>query len=834
MSIRVQFEIGHKAVLKTRKAENRFTHDWELYVKGVDKADISSYIEKIVFNLHESFPKPKRTFKEPPYVLKESGYAGFILPIDIHFKNKTMQTYQYDIDLQPSGPPVHKSEIKKHIFENPSEDFRQKLLRGGGVLLGNTDEERNRHTESEFQHKPKNLSSSNIAQDSLKKSHKIRQEKSKVQNFENIFGKPITKTTVTPNPTSNPNITSLKSSSSSQEQKVKSVNTSTAQSSSTSRVSSQSKPDKIVSNLSNSNSKEKIEVSDKVERKEKHKHGSHKDKEKINKEGKDKKDEKHEKREDRERKKDKSHSKERDRSNEKSSKTRTESPQRKKPRTQSPVVGANNIPRKSPSWSSTTGKDENKSKTSLQALPTSFPIQPQPHHQNTNQSQTNDSDKKTNSSSSKKSKKEKKSHDKDKERDSRKERENKAQKETEQSSRTSSATNYQATSSTPSVGSATSSNTELNKTHKLDSGSIKPPSKSKAEQKVMTETLNYFSNSNTTNSTSITKKVTDKHESEEKRHKHKKKEKSKDKDKEKSRDKEASSLKEKDKKREKKFNKEDFKRNKDEDVGSNATSSSNLGPTESLHDSLFNSDHESRYSDTDKVTHHSDNSSHSFVGKLNKNKTFQNNASTTVHKPFSSALPVLPPSSNETVTSSAEKKDKKNKDQKVEKEEKKRKRKSREGADIKVSSTASSNNIESQPKVSKKSVVDSKKYEKPVSSLTQHQPHAVQTSDSFRAPSVSSSSSISNSSVPNVQHHNPISRTNINSGNISNSGFDLDYISELKELQEKIMTLQDNNELQKVVEIIAATGRFEITNKTFDFDLCALDRNTIQRLHVIV
>lgn len=58
-----------------------------------------------------------------------------------------------------------------------------------------------------------------------------------------------------------------------------------------------------------------------------------------------------------------------------------------------------------------------------------------------------------------------------------------------------------------------------------------------------------------------------------------------------------------------------------------------------------------------------------------------------------------------------------------------------------------------------------------------------------------------------------------------------DYMSQLKELQHKIMSLEDNNELQQVVEMIIETGNYEITGeKTFDFDLCALDRTTVQRL----
>jgi YEATS domain-containing protein 1/3 len=60
--------------------------------------------------------------------------------------------------------------------------------------------------------------------------------------------------------------------------------------------------------------------------------------------------------------------------------------------------------------------------------------------------------------------------------------------------------------------------------------------------------------------------------------------------------------------------------------------------------------------------------------------------------------------------------------------------------------------------------------------------------------------------------------------------FSEDYVSQLKDLQQKIMTLQDNQELQRVVQVIAETGHYEITKKTFDFDLCALDRRTVQRL----
>lgn len=61
MAIKVQFEIGHSSNLKSKRTPEGFTHDWEVFVKGVDKSNISEYVEKVVFNLHESFRKPKRS-----------------------------------------------------------------------------------------------------------------------------------------------------------------------------------------------------------------------------------------------------------------------------------------------------------------------------------------------------------------------------------------------------------------------------------------------------------------------------------------------------------------------------------------------------------------------------------------------------------------------------------------------------------------------------------------------------------------------------------------------------------------------------------------------------
>ncbi|PIK59303.1 Protein AF-9 [Apostichopus japonicus] len=75
--------------------------------------------------------------KEAPFVLEESGYGGFTMPIEIHLKNreepKKVQ-FVYDLFLHIDGdPPVNHVRGEKLTFRNPTEDFRRKLLSSGGV-----------------------------------------------------------------------------------------------------------------------------------------------------------------------------------------------------------------------------------------------------------------------------------------------------------------------------------------------------------------------------------------------------------------------------------------------------------------------------------------------------------------------------------------------------------------------------------------------------------------------------------------------------------------------------------------------------------------------------
>ncbi|XP_042336401.1 protein ENL [Sceloporus undulatus] len=138
-TVQVKLELGHRAQLRKKPTTEGFTHDWMVFVRGPEQFEIQHFVEKVVFRLHQSFPKPKRVCKEPPYKVEESGYAGFIMPIEVYFINKEEPKkvcFTYDLFLNLEGnPPVNHLRCEKLTFNNPTKDFQRKLIKAGGVMV---------------------------------------------------------------------------------------------------------------------------------------------------------------------------------------------------------------------------------------------------------------------------------------------------------------------------------------------------------------------------------------------------------------------------------------------------------------------------------------------------------------------------------------------------------------------------------------------------------------------------------------------------------------------------------------------------------------------------
>lgn len=73
-----------------KREEDGHTHQWTVYVKPYNNEDMSTYVKKIHFKLHESYENPNRIITKPPYEVSETGWGEFEVVIKIYFHDPTI------------------------------------------------------------------------------------------------------------------------------------------------------------------------------------------------------------------------------------------------------------------------------------------------------------------------------------------------------------------------------------------------------------------------------------------------------------------------------------------------------------------------------------------------------------------------------------------------------------------------------------------------------------------------------------------------------------------------------------------------------------------------
>jgi len=119
------------------------THQWSVYVKGVDNEDISYWLKKVQFKLHETYTNSLRTVEAPPFEVTETGWGEFEVQIKLYFvpeANEKAQTLWHALKLHPYGPDAEGQRERKEavvsqnyeeiIFNEPVEPFYELLTSG--------------------------------------------------------------------------------------------------------------------------------------------------------------------------------------------------------------------------------------------------------------------------------------------------------------------------------------------------------------------------------------------------------------------------------------------------------------------------------------------------------------------------------------------------------------------------------------------------------------------------------------------------------------------------------------------------------------------------------
>lgn len=131
---------GSMSFYQGKKADEHNSHKWACFVAGVNSEDISTFVKKVVFQLHPSFTNSSRVFDRPPYEVHESGWGEFEIMIQIHFhdsREKRIDIFHM-LQLYPKQPgvsqstkkPVINDQYDEIIFQDPYPDFYQRLTSG--------------------------------------------------------------------------------------------------------------------------------------------------------------------------------------------------------------------------------------------------------------------------------------------------------------------------------------------------------------------------------------------------------------------------------------------------------------------------------------------------------------------------------------------------------------------------------------------------------------------------------------------------------------------------------------------------------------------------------
>ncbi|XP_023342831.1 YEATS domain-containing protein 4-like isoform X2 [Eurytemora carolleeae] len=125
-----------------KRDEDGHTHQWTVFVKPYRNEDMSSYVKKVHFKLHDSYANPNRIVTKPPYEVTETGWGEFEIVIKIFFNDPVERpaTIFHVLKLFQHGQPTDAAALLQQgkkvvisefydeiIFQDPTQ-YMQPLL----------------------------------------------------------------------------------------------------------------------------------------------------------------------------------------------------------------------------------------------------------------------------------------------------------------------------------------------------------------------------------------------------------------------------------------------------------------------------------------------------------------------------------------------------------------------------------------------------------------------------------------------------------------------------------------------------------------------------------
>ncbi|RUS87133.1 hypothetical protein EGW08_005133 [Elysia chlorotica] len=112
-----------------KREEDGHTHQWTVYVKPFNNEDMSAYVKKINFKLHDSYPSPNRIVTKPPYEVTETGWGEFEIIIKIYFNDPQerpvtiyhlLKLFQSETDVMLGKKSLVVEYYDEMVFQDPT------------------------------------------------------------------------------------------------------------------------------------------------------------------------------------------------------------------------------------------------------------------------------------------------------------------------------------------------------------------------------------------------------------------------------------------------------------------------------------------------------------------------------------------------------------------------------------------------------------------------------------------------------------------------------------------------------------------------------------------
>ncbi|XP_067658767.1 YEATS domain-containing protein 4-like [Haliotis asinina] len=119
-----------------KREEDGHTHQWTVYVKPYKNEDMSVYVKKVHFKLHESYPNQNRVVMKPPYEVTETGWGEFEVVIKIYFNDPNerpvtvyhlLKLFQSETDIMLGKKSLVAEFYDELVFNDPTAMTQQLL-----------------------------------------------------------------------------------------------------------------------------------------------------------------------------------------------------------------------------------------------------------------------------------------------------------------------------------------------------------------------------------------------------------------------------------------------------------------------------------------------------------------------------------------------------------------------------------------------------------------------------------------------------------------------------------------------------------------------------------